>query len=150
MKNSTGIYAQRKAAGLCPGCGGGKTDTKYALCRYCRITARQIRSQSYEELKREGKCVQCRVKEITVAGSSRCEDCKAKLREHAASKRVPKPKKPSKPPYHELRQEGRCVRCTEVSDTGQVVCSTCKTKQLKKEWLKYEQIRLSQDSRVEA
>lgn len=66
-------YLARRAAGLCPSCGGGREDA-FTLCRGCR---RHLREQKRQRTAR-GICIACPSK-LDRPGT-RCTACVEKLK----------------------------------------------------------------------
>lgn len=82
-------YAARKAAGLCPKC-GGEREPGFVKCKKCRA-ADAIRSRKYKQARRpetntprgdNGICYWCN-KAPSIPGKRLCVDCMAKASEEA-------------------------------------------------------------------
>ena len=57
------LFAKRKEKGLCPTCGGGRTDHKLLQCAACRVKQIQrisaLQKRQRQERKSEGTCRKC-------------------------------------------------------------------------------------------
>lgn len=104
----TELYRSRKAAGLCPVCGGEREDKKRSLCDKCRAYYR-----SYYGSMREKQ---------TPEERQRFNDAKAVSSRNLVRRR---------------RQQGLCVQCGAVSPVHWL-CETCYTNRKEKERVAFE------------
>lgn len=70
-------YHERKAAGLCPKCGGVRDDDRYIACSKCRNHARQYVKESRKFFISLGLCKFCG-RNKPIKGLQYCTECQAK------------------------------------------------------------------------
>lgn len=87
------LWKERVAAGVCPACGGPRSDDNFIICRRCRdlqvvsknkmLTKEKVNHYNMKwksKLRREGRCSKCGGPKDT--DLNWCSKCQAKAREH--------------------------------------------------------------------
>lgn len=106
-------YLERRANGVCVGCGSRPADDGLTMCASCRFLHAQARTRSLAAKIERGECLYC--PSHSAEGDRLCPVCREKKRARAKRDHLKR--------YHARKAAGRCPMCNLEPVPGHTLCA---------------------------